>query len=134
MGALSQVEKISEKYAISAEEFIRSGVIANLREKQRLLQIERFEILARYRASTIKEELSATNLKRDAFRHFGFIAIPLSSKIYGVANRLNLQAVPPYVGSPCGQIPTHQNLYPLLTESAFLQMPIPKPLSQMLPT
>jgi hypothetical protein len=51
MGALSQVEKISEKYAASAEEFIRSGVITNLREKQRLLQIERFEILARYQAS-----------------------------------------------------------------------------------
>ena len=35
MGALSQVEKISEKYAVSAEEFIRSGVITNLRRAQR---------------------------------------------------------------------------------------------------
>jgi hypothetical protein len=55
MSALSQVEKISEKYAASAEEFIRSGVITNLREKQRLLQIERFEILARYQASNVEE-------------------------------------------------------------------------------
>jgi len=37
MSALSQVEKISQEYAASAEEFIRSGVITNLREKQRLL-------------------------------------------------------------------------------------------------
>ncbi|MEA3414629.1 MAG: hypothetical protein U9R02_00460 [Thermodesulfobacteriota bacterium] len=55
MSALSQVEKISQKYSVSAEEFIRSGVIANLREKQRLLQIERFEILARYQASNVEE-------------------------------------------------------------------------------
>ncbi len=55
MSALSQVEKISEKYAVSAEEFIRSDIITNLREKQRLLQIERFEILARYRASNAEE-------------------------------------------------------------------------------
>lgn len=55
MGTLSQVEKISQKYAVSAEEFIRSGVITNLREKQRLLQIERFEILARYQVSSAEE-------------------------------------------------------------------------------
>jgi len=35
--------------------FIRSSVITNLREKQRLLQIERFEILARYQASNVEE-------------------------------------------------------------------------------
>ena len=57
MSALSQVEKISQKYSVSAEEFIRSSVITNLREKQRLLQIERFEILARYQASN-EEELN----------------------------------------------------------------------------
>ena len=51
MSTLSQVEKISQKYAVSAEEFIRSGVIMNLKEKQRLLQIERFEILSRYQTS-----------------------------------------------------------------------------------
>ena len=55
MSTLSQVEKISQKYAVSAEEFIRSGIIMNLREKQRLLQIERFEILARYQASSVEE-------------------------------------------------------------------------------
>ena len=55
MSALSQVEKISQKYATSTEEFIRSSVITNLREKQRLLQIERFEILARYQVSNAEE-------------------------------------------------------------------------------
>jgi len=29
MSALSQVEKISQKYSVSAEEFIRSGAIRN---------------------------------------------------------------------------------------------------------
>jgi hypothetical protein len=55
MSTFSQVEKIAQKYSVSAEEFIRSGVIANLREKQRLLQTERFEILARYQASNVEE-------------------------------------------------------------------------------
>ena len=53
MSALSQIEKISQKYAVSSEEFIRSSVIMNLREKQRLLRIERFEILDRYQASNV---------------------------------------------------------------------------------
>ncbi len=68
MSALSQVEKISEKYAVSAEEFIRSGAIMNLREKQRLLMIERFEILSRYRASNV-EQLNQKIAKGDAPEH-----------------------------------------------------------------
>ena len=68
MSALSQVEKISKKYAASAEEFIRSGAIMNLREKQRLLQIERFEILSRYRASNV-EQLNQKVTEGDAPEH-----------------------------------------------------------------
>ncbi len=68
MSALSQVEKISEKYAVSAEEFIRSGAIMNLREKQRLLMIERFEILSRYRASNV-EQLNQKIAEGDAPEH-----------------------------------------------------------------
>lgn len=71
MSALSQVEKISQKYAVSAEEFIRSGVIANLKEKQRLLQIERFEILSRYQASNL-EELNQKITEGDAPEHPGW--------------------------------------------------------------
>ena len=55
MSTLSDVEKISKKYSESAEEFIRAGVIMNLKEKKRLLQIERFEILARYQTSSVEE-------------------------------------------------------------------------------
>ena len=71
MNALSQVEKISQKYDVSAEEFIRSGVIANLKEKQRLLQIERFEILSRYQASNLKE-LNQKITEGDAPEHPGW--------------------------------------------------------------
>ena len=71
MSALSQVEKISQKYAVSAEEFIRSGAIMNLREKQRLLKIERFEILSRYQASNV-EELNQKITEGDAPEHPGW--------------------------------------------------------------
>ncbi|MDL1975472.1 MAG: hypothetical protein LWX55_11980 [Deltaproteobacteria bacterium] len=71
MSALSQVEKISHKYAVSAEEFIRSGAIMNLREKQRLLKIERFEILSRYRASNV-EKLNQKIAEGDASEHPGW--------------------------------------------------------------
>lgn len=55
MENLSQIEKISQKYSVSTEEFIRSGIISNLKEKQRLLRIERFEMLARYQTSSVDE-------------------------------------------------------------------------------
>ncbi len=55
MEAFSQFEKISQKYSVSAEEFIRSGIKLNLQEKQRLLRIERFEIFARYRILAVNE-------------------------------------------------------------------------------
>ncbi|MDP2644384.1 MAG: hypothetical protein Q8P24_05555 [Desulfobacterales bacterium] len=55
MSTLSTLEKISQKYSDSAEEFIRAGVIMNLKEKQRLLQMERFEILSRYQAASVDE-------------------------------------------------------------------------------
>jgi hypothetical protein len=55
MRILSQVEKISQKYDVSPEEFIRSGIVMNLEEKKRLLQVERFGILSRYQASNTEE-------------------------------------------------------------------------------
>ena len=55
MENLSQIEKISQKYSASAEDFIRSGIISNLKERQRLLRIERFEMLARYQASNVDD-------------------------------------------------------------------------------
>jgi hypothetical protein len=55
MSTISDLEKLSRKYSESAEEFMRTGVIMNLKEKQRLLQIERFEILSRYQAAAADE-------------------------------------------------------------------------------
>jgi hypothetical protein len=55
MNMLSHMEKISQKYAVSPEEFIRSGAILNLKEKKRLLRMERIEILSRYSASDSEE-------------------------------------------------------------------------------
>lgn len=55
MEDLSQIEKISQKYSVPTEEFIRSGIISNLKEKQRLLRIERLEMLVRYQASNVDE-------------------------------------------------------------------------------
>jgi len=55
MSTLSKLEKMSQKYSDSTEAFIRSGVIMNLKEKKRLFQIERFEILSRYQAATVDE-------------------------------------------------------------------------------
>ena len=59
------------KYSVSTEEFIRSGAIMNHREKQRLLKIERFEILARYQASNV-EELNQKITEGDAPEHPGW--------------------------------------------------------------
>lgn len=71
MSTLSDVEKISQKYSESAEEFIRAGVIMNLKEKKRLLQIERFEILARYQTSSL-EELNRKITEGNAPEHPGW--------------------------------------------------------------
>ena len=71
MSTLNDLEKISRKYSDSAEEFIRSGVILNLKEKQRLLQIERFEILSRYQATTV-DELNQKIVKGQAPEHPGW--------------------------------------------------------------
>ncbi len=71
MENLSQLEKISQKYSVSTEEFIRSGIISNLKEKQRLLRIERFEMLARYQTSNI-DELSQKVADGKAAEHPGW--------------------------------------------------------------
>ncbi len=71
MSTLTDLEKISEKYSESAEEFIRAGVIMNLKEKKRLLQIERFEILSRYQATTM-DELNQKITEGEAPEHPGW--------------------------------------------------------------
>jgi hypothetical protein len=49
------IEKFSRKYAMSPESFIKFSSGLALREKKKNLQIERFEILARYGSSSTSE-------------------------------------------------------------------------------
>lgn len=53
MVGIEAIEKLSRKYAMSAEEFIRLGSILAMKEKKRAFQMERLELLARYAAETI---------------------------------------------------------------------------------
>jgi len=49
------IDRLSRKYSVSQEEFIKLGSILAVKEKKRNLQIERIEILARYGALTVKD-------------------------------------------------------------------------------
>ena len=55
MGGIKTVKKLSKKYSMTPEEFIEHGSILTLRDKRRNLQIERLEILARYKTGTVEE-------------------------------------------------------------------------------
>ncbi|MBI4649331.1 MAG: hypothetical protein HY738_22715 [Bacteroidia bacterium] len=49
------IEKLSKKYSVSHEEFIRYASTLAIKEKKRKYQIEKFEILSRYGVSALKE-------------------------------------------------------------------------------
>lgn len=49
------IDRLSRKYSMSQEEFVKLGSTLALKEKKRSLQIEKLEILARYAAATVKE-------------------------------------------------------------------------------
>lgn len=53
MVGIEIIEKLSRKYAVSTEEFIRQGSILAMKEKKRAFQMERLEMLARYDAETV---------------------------------------------------------------------------------
>lgn len=55
MGGIKTVKRLSKKYSMTPEEFIEYGSILTLRDKRRNLQIERLEILARYKTGTVEE-------------------------------------------------------------------------------
>ena len=55
MQKLDTIERISKRYSVSPDEFIRLGSTLAIKEKKRNLQIERLEILARYSVTTIDE-------------------------------------------------------------------------------
>lgn len=54
MIGMETIEKLSKKYSLSQEEFIRLGSTLAMKEKKRNLQIERLEILARHGVETVK--------------------------------------------------------------------------------
>jgi hypothetical protein len=49
------LDRLSRKYSMSQEEFIKLGSTLAIKEKKRSLQIEKLEILARYSALTVKD-------------------------------------------------------------------------------
>ena len=55
MGGIKTIKKLSKKYSMTPEEFIEYGSILTLRDKKRNLQIEQFEILARYKIGTVEK-------------------------------------------------------------------------------
>ncbi|MGR3179650.1 MAG: hypothetical protein ACUZ8E_16535 [Candidatus Anammoxibacter sp.] len=52
---INAVEKLSKKYSMSTDEFIKLGSTLTMKEKKKNLHIERLEILARYETETVKE-------------------------------------------------------------------------------
>ena len=55
MSSIEAIERLSKKYAMSPEEFIKLGSTLAMKEKKRNLQIERVEILSRYEVNTVEE-------------------------------------------------------------------------------
>lgn len=49
------LDRLSRKYSMSQEEFIKLGSTLAMKEKKKSLQIEKLEILARYGALTVND-------------------------------------------------------------------------------
>ena len=55
MENIRTIKKLSKKYSLSSSDFIKIGSSLAIKEKKRELQIEKFEILARYGTKNIDE-------------------------------------------------------------------------------
>ncbi len=55
MNGLETVKRLSEKYSMTMDDFLRISSSSALKEKKRQYQNERLEILSRYRVKTIDE-------------------------------------------------------------------------------
>lgn len=53
MNGFETIEKLSKKYAMTMDDFLKTGSRSMLKEKKRKLQDERLEILSRYKTITI---------------------------------------------------------------------------------
>ncbi len=49
------LDRLSKKYSMSQEEFVKFGSTLAMKEKKKNLQIEKIEILSRYGALTVKD-------------------------------------------------------------------------------
>ncbi|NIM18507.1 MAG: hypothetical protein GTO45_41540 [Candidatus Aminicenantes bacterium] len=55
MTGLEAAEKLSKKYSMTMDDFVKTGTSSMLMEKKRKFQSERLEILSRYGVTTIDE-------------------------------------------------------------------------------
>jgi len=55
MNGLETVEKLSRKYSMTMDDFLKTGSSSMLKEKKRKFQNEQLEILSRYQTTTIEE-------------------------------------------------------------------------------
>jgi hypothetical protein len=55
MNGLETVKKLSRKYSMTMDDFLKTGSYSMLLDKKRKFQNERLEILSRYKVSTIEE-------------------------------------------------------------------------------
>ncbi len=55
MNGLETIEKLSKKYSMTTDAFLKTGSRSMLKEKKRKLQDERLEILSRYQTTTITD-------------------------------------------------------------------------------
>ena len=55
MENIETIEKLSKKYSLSTLDFIKIGSSLAIKEKRREFQLEKLEILARYRVATTNE-------------------------------------------------------------------------------
>jgi hypothetical protein len=52
---IDTIDRLSKKYSMSQEEFVKFGSTLAMKEKKKNLQIEKIEILSRYGALTVKD-------------------------------------------------------------------------------
>lgn len=55
MVGLETIERLSRKYSMSTDEFLKLGFALAIKERKKNVQIERLEILSRYEVETVEE-------------------------------------------------------------------------------
>ncbi len=71
MNGLETAEKLSKKYSMTMDDFLKTGSSSMLKEKKKKFQNERLEILSRYQTTTL-EELSEKIKSGEVREHPGW--------------------------------------------------------------